>query len=163
MDLVNNVKVDYFVAEKPLESVNGDTVFVYVEQEQIFLGIVDGAGHGPEAHSIAQVCRAFLEENKSTELPALMQALHEKLRGTRGGVAIVGKLDFERLQLRYVGVGNIVLRKFGVVMKREITQGGVLGYNIRVPQERVLQLSRGVMRPRKLERCPMLRGTSLSN
>ena len=143
MDLVNNVKVDYFVAEKPLESVNGDTAFVDVEQEQMFLGIVDGAGHGPEAHSIAQASRAFLEENKSTELPALVQALHEKLRGTRGGVAIVGKLDFEWLQLRYVGVGNIVLRKFGVVMKREITQGGVIGYHVRTPQERMLQLSLG--------------------
>ena len=143
MDLVNNVKVDYFVAEKPLESVNGDTAFVDVEQEQMFLGIVDGAGHGPEAHSIAQACRAFLEENKSTELPALMQALHEKLRGTRGGVALIGKLDFEQLQLRYVGVGNIALRKFGVVMKREITQEGVIGYQIRTPQEKMLQLSPG--------------------
>lgn len=143
MDLVNNIKVDYFVAEKPLESVNGDTVFVDVKQEEMFLGIVDGAGHGPEAHSIAQTCHAFFEENKSTELPALMQALHEKLRGTRGGVAIVGKLDFEQLQLRYVGVGNIALRKFGNVMKRMITQEGVIGYHIRTPQERMLQLSPG--------------------
>ena len=143
MDLVNNIKVDYFVAEKPLESVNGDTVFVDVKQEEMFLGIVDGAGHGPEAHSIAQTCRAFFEENKSTELPALMQSLHEKLCGTRGGVAIVGKLDFERLQLRYVGVGNIVLRKFGVVMKREVTQEGVLGYHVRTLREKMLQLSRG--------------------
>lgn len=143
MDTVNSSNVDYFIAERPLESVNGDIAFVNFEQREIFLGIVDGAGHGPPAHAIAQTSRAFLEENRSTELPALMLALHEKLRGTRGGVAIIGSLDLELLQLRFVGIGNIVLRKFGVITKREITQAGVIGYHVRTPCERVLQLSYG--------------------
>jgi len=143
MDAVNNVDIDYFIAEKPLELLNGDAVFVDIDQKQIFVGIVDGAGHGPEAHSIAQASRAFLEKNKGEELPTLMKALHEELRGTRGGVAIIGKLDIELMQFHYVGVGNIVLRKFGAVLKREIIQRGVIGFHMRTPQERTLQLSCG--------------------
>jgi negative regulator of sigma-B (phosphoserine phosphatase) len=143
MDSVSTVDIDYFVAEKPLESVNGDAAFVNVDQKKIFVGVIDGAGHGPEAHAVAQTARNFLEKNRNEELPSLMQELHEELRGTRGGVAIIGNLDIERLQFRYVGIGNIVLRKFGAELKREIIQGGVIGHHVRTPKERILQLSHG--------------------
>ena len=143
MDLIDNSAVDYFVAEKPLESVNGDAGFISVDEEQLFVGIVDGAGHGPEAHSIAQASCDFLEKNKDVELPDLMNGLHENLRGTRGGVAIIGKLDHEALQFHYVGIGNIVLRKFGNFSERAVTQDGVIGYQIRTPKEKLMQISGG--------------------
>jgi negative regulator of sigma-B (phosphoserine phosphatase) len=143
MDLVNHRAVDYYVEERPLEWVNGDMAFVRGEPGSLFVAIVDGAGHGPEAHAIAQESRSFLEKNADSDLPALMQGLHENLRGTRGGVAIIGKLEIERLQLRYVGIGNIVLRTFGVDTRREVTQQGVIGYQIRTPREKMLQLTRG--------------------
>ena len=61
MDLIDNGAVDYYIAEKPLELVNGDTGFISIEEKQLFVGIVDGAGHGPEAHRIARDSRDFLE------------------------------------------------------------------------------------------------------
>ena len=57
MDLKNNGAIDYFIAEKPLELVNGDTAFISTDEDKLFLGIVDGAGHGPEAHEIALASR----------------------------------------------------------------------------------------------------------
>ena len=143
MDLIDNSAVDYFVAEKPLESVNGDAGFISVDEEQLFVGIVDGAGHGPEAHSIAQASRDFLEKNKDVELPDLMNGLHDNLRGTRGAVAIIGKLYHETSQFHYVGIGNIVLRKFGNTSERAVTQDGVIGYQIRTPKEKFMQISGG--------------------
>jgi serine/threonine protein phosphatase PrpC len=143
MDLIDNGAIDYFVAEKPLESVNGDIGFISVDEEQLFVGIVDGAGHGLEAHRIAQASRDFLEKNKDLALPDLMSGLHENLRGTRGGVAIIGKLDHKALQFRYVGIGNIVLRKFGNSLERAVTQDGVIGYQIRTPKEKLMQISGG--------------------
>ncbi|RLD26012.1 MAG: hypothetical protein DRI70_06245, partial [Bacteroidetes bacterium] len=118
-----------------------DTGFVSFEEEQLFVGIVDGAGHGPEAHSLAQTSRDFIEKNKDMELPDLMSALHENLRGSRGGVALIGKLDYRSLQFRYVGIGNIVLRKFGNSSEQAVTQDGVIGYEIRTPKEKLMQLS----------------------
>jgi len=143
MDLINNNAIDCFVEEKALGSVNGDTGFISVDEEQLFVGIVDGAGHGPEANKISQTSRDFLEKNKNEELPGLMNALHENLCGTRGGVAIIGKLDYGSLQFRYVGIGNIFLRKFGNSSKRAVTQDGVIGYQIRTPQEKLIQFSGG--------------------
>lgn len=143
MDLIDNGAVDYFVAEKPLELVNGDIGFISVDEKQLFVGIVDGAGHGPEAHKIAQTSRDFLEKNKDVELPDLMNGLHENLRGTRGAVAIIGKLDHEASQFHYVGIGNIVLRKFGNSSDRAVTQGGVIGYQVRTPKEKLMQILGG--------------------
>ncbi|WP_028865874.1 PP2C family protein-serine/threonine phosphatase [Psychromonas aquimarina] len=143
MDLTGRNIVDCFIAEKALERVNGDTVFIFFEEDHLFVAIVDGAGHGQEAHSIALICREFILTNKHMDLAALMSELHEKIRGTRGGVAIIGKLDYETRQFRYVGVGNIYLRRFGRFSKHEITQDGVIGYHIRTPQEKVIEMTGG--------------------
>jgi serine/threonine protein phosphatase PrpC len=143
MDLIDNSTIDFFIAEKPLELVNGDTGFINVYEKQLFVGIVDGAGHGLEAHSIAQASRDFIEKNKDTELPELMSKLHNNLRGTRGAVAIIGKLDHDASQFHYVGIGNIVLRKFGNISERAITQDGVIGYQIRTPNEKIMQITSG--------------------
>jgi|TARA_B110000285_G_C15081036_1_gene593514 phosphoserine phosphatase RsbX len=143
MDLSTNFDVDYFIAGRALDQLSGDAALVDVTQEQMFVGVIDGAGHGSRAHTVSQTARTFLEENKNKNLPVLMQALHEELRGTRGGVAIIGKLDVTQLQLTYVGAGNITLRKFGIVSKREKMQGGIIGYQLRTPIERVLQLVHG--------------------
>jgi serine/threonine protein phosphatase PrpC len=143
MDLIDKSAIDYFISEKPLELVNGDIGFINVGDEQLFVGIVDGAGHGPEANIIAQTSRELIEKNKDEELPGIMNTLHEYLRGTRGGVAIIGKLDYGSLQFRYVGMGNTVLRKFGNSSERAVTQDGVIGYQIRTPQEKLMQLSGG--------------------
>jgi negative regulator of sigma-B (phosphoserine phosphatase) len=135
--------LDYYIAERALDRVNGDAGFIRIEDGQLFIGLVDGAGHGPKAHSIAQASRDFLEENRDQELPALMSRLHEELLGSRGGVAIIGKLDSETFQLRYVGIGNIFLRKVGNPSVRAVTQDGVIGYHIRTPREKTMLFSGG--------------------
>lgn len=143
MDLIPHNLLEYSAAEKALESENGDGVFVSAEKEQLFVCIFDGAGHGKEANEITQSSFMFLKKNRHMALPELMMGLHAHLRSTRGGVAIIGKLDYKSLEFRFVGVGNIFLRKFGNHSKRELTQDGVVGYHIRTPQEKSLQMTGG--------------------
>jgi len=143
MDLKDNEILEYFAAENALERVNGDAVFASVENDHLFIGVIDGAGHGPEAHEIAQASCRFLDDNKNLALPDLMSALHESLRGTRGGVAIIGKLNYESLEFSYVGIGNVVLRKVGNTSQRAVMQDGVIGYQIRTPHEKSIQFVPG--------------------
>ncbi len=143
MDIVAENILEYSVAEKALEAVNGDGVFISVDKEQLFVCIVDGAGHGKEANIIAQASLEFLEKNKNMALPDLMSELHKNLLRTRGGVAIIGRLDYESLKFHFVGMGNIFIRKFGKDSKRELTQDGVIGYHIRTPLEKQMQMTRG--------------------
>jgi negative regulator of sigma-B (phosphoserine phosphatase) len=143
MDLAQSEKLDYGVAEKALESVNGDAIFISVEKEHMFIGIVDGAGHGQGANIIANKCLNILESSKTLALPILMERLHEKLKGTYGAVAVIGKLNYASQEFSYVGIGNIFLRVFGTHSKQEITQGGVIGYSIRTPKEKIIKIDTG--------------------
>ncbi len=77
------------------------------------------------------------------ELAPLIKSLHDFIRGSRGCVAIVGSLNLETLQLSYVGVGNICLRKFGDSDSRALLGEGVIGYSISTPQEKQMQLQNG--------------------
>ena len=139
----DNFMFDYYIAEKALEQANGDIGFIRIEDDQWFIGLVDGAGHGIEAHKIAQASRDFLEENRDQELPDLMNGLHKKLLGSIGSVAIVGKLDAKTSEFRYVGIGNICLRTVGQASQRAVTQDGVIGYQIRTLREKTMQMTDG--------------------
>lgn len=143
MALVTKGDVEYFVAERALESVNGDAVFIEDEGDKLFICIFDGAGHGHGAHKIAQIGIQFILQNKHLALPQLMSNLHKKLIGTHGAVAIIGTLCIKTNKFSYVGIGNIFLRVFSSQPKREITQGGVIGYQIRTPKEKYIYLKIG--------------------
>jgi serine phosphatase RsbU (regulator of sigma subunit) len=143
MALTCTLNIDHCIAGNPLESVNGDQAFLTRSDNSVFFGIVDGAGHGQDAHDIAVSACAFLEDNSSLELSKLIQGLHAHLKGGRGGVAIIGSIDLNNAQLSCVGVGNIEMRMFGSQTKRFVMTAGVLGYDIRTPKVQVLPLQAG--------------------
>lgn len=136
MALRNYGQLECFVAERALESLNGDAVFIEEEAGELFIIILDGAGHGEGAYKIARIGIKYIQENNKLKLPALMSGLHKELKGTHGAVAIIGRLNLITKDLYYVSMGNIFLRVFGTKSKREVTQGGVIGYQIRTPKEK---------------------------
>ena len=143
MALTSTLDIEHCIAEKPLESVNGDQAFLTRSDNSVFFGIVDGAGHGQDAHDIAVSACAVLERNSSRELPTLMQDCHAHRKGGRGGIAIIGRIDLNNAQLRCVGVGNIEMRMFDSQTKRLVLTAGVLGYDIRTPKVQILPLQAG--------------------
>ena len=69
--------------------------------------IVDGLGHGSSAFAAAgQALRVFREVH-GARLEEKLRALHEGLRETRGAVAALARVDWERREVRYAGAGNI--------------------------------------------------------
>lgn len=143
MALTNIGGFEFFSVERSLESVSGDAVFIKDEGDNLFICIFDGAGHGESAHKISCIGIRYIQENNHMSLPELMKGLHKKLNGTHGAVAIVGRLNIKEKKLSYVGIGNIFLRIFGETSKREITQGGVIGYQIRTPKEKCITINTG--------------------
>jgi serine/threonine protein phosphatase PrpC len=143
MVVTNTNHLEYFVATRSLETLNGDAVFIDEANDELLIFIFDGAGHGASAHGIAKLAVDFINSNKELGLTQLMNALHSKLQGSHGGVAIIAKLNMISMQLNFVAIGNIFLRVFSEFSKREITQGGVIGYQIRTPKEKSINLSKG--------------------
>jgi serine/threonine protein phosphatase PrpC len=140
---MGTVNIDHYVVSKSLERVNGDAAFISEQEGKIFICIFDGAGHGNGANGITNIAIDYIKKNKNLLLTELMINVHNILKGTHGGVAILAKIDNGKNKLSYVGIGNIFLRVFGKNSKREITQGGVIGYQIRTPKEKTIVIDDG--------------------
>ena len=140
-------KLDYHVAVRPqTDSENGecgDTTFIREFDDELFIGLVDVAGHGKNAHKIAVTCKDYLEKNCHRDLVEIMNGLHKHIQGSRGAVAGIGRLDLKTGKMKYVGVGNTVLRKFGSTSLKLIPRLGMIGYIIPTPKEEIVMLHDG--------------------
>lgn len=124
-------RVDCYMVKRALtlrETDCGDTGVIKEFDGQCFLALVDVLGHGSEAHAVALSAQKYLEQNYRQELIDVMEGLHACLRGTRGAVAALCRLDTETGKLIYVGIGNITVRVLGPKNSRFVSRDGIVGY-----------------------------------
>jgi phosphoserine phosphatase RsbX len=122
------------------EIVSGDTAVIVVQEPGVFLAIADVLGHGPAAHAVAEGVAAYLREQAGPDLAGLMHRLHGRLKGTLGAAVGLCYLEGGSGRLRYVGVGNTLLRRFGSAETRLVSRDGTVGHHMRTPREEFLQL-----------------------
>lgn len=122
--------VDYGFHGKPhfSERLSGDSAIVGISGDVIFAAIIDGLGHGPEAHDVALKAEEFLRVAWSVDLRETMSGLHNALKGTRGAAAGLMVLNATSGLVQYLGVGNTVFRKFGSHPCRLLSTPGIVGY-----------------------------------
>jgi serine phosphatase RsbU (regulator of sigma subunit) len=125
------------------EYLSGDAVVIRPLEQGLFVAIVDVLGHGPEAHELTHVIDAYLARYGSADVSGLMTRLHQHLMGTRGAAVGLCAIDAASGRIDYAGIGNTVLRRFGKVETRFVSQDGVLGQNMRTPLSQTLQLDPG--------------------
>ncbi|EKO40523.1 MAG: Stage II sporulation protein E (SpoIIE) [Solidesulfovibrio magneticus str. Maddingley MBC34] len=113
----------------------GDVGVLVVDTEAAFVALVDVLGHGREADALATEIAAFLRDKSGGELPEVMQALHEHLKGSRGAVAFLGRLDLPTGLFAYVGIGNISAKVFGPQPALRLgSRDGIVGYMMGTPK-----------------------------
>ncbi|HVK37260.1 MAG TPA: SpoIIE family protein phosphatase [Candidatus Kapabacteria bacterium] len=93
--------------------------------------VVDGLGHGDPATQASQEALTAFARTADDASPAeILEELHLSLRSTRGAVAAVASIDFEREEMTYGGVGNIAaMIVCGSETKRLMSHNGTLGGN----------------------------------
>jgi len=121
----------------------GDTGLIKVDHGQCFLGLVDALGHGKRASEVAVAARSYLECHFQDDLVALMQGLHEHLKGTLGAVAAVCRLDIDTGDLSHAGIGNIAVKILGPRAAKIVARDGVIGYRIPSVKEQERKLYPG--------------------
>ena len=139
-------RVDCYLIKRALtlrESDCGDTGVIKEFDGQCFIALVDVLGHGSEAHDVALIAQKYLEQNYCEELVDVMQGLHACLKGTRGAVAALCRLNTETGELIYVGIGNITVRVLGHRKARFVLGDGIVGYMMTTPREQTLKLFAG--------------------
>lgn len=102
--------VDYGLVSIPDNNYNynGDQyILKEYDGDTILLGVVDGPGQGYDAHSIAQTCKQFVENNYRKSLTELMTALNTLMQESNDDVGITCSLA--RIMPRhfeYIGLGD---------------------------------------------------------
>jgi phosphoserine phosphatase RsbX len=131
-----NVTVAHLSIPKSGERVNGDAALVRrTDAGHLLLAVVDALGHGPHAAHAAHAALGCLQEATLEEpLAVLMQALHARLRDTRGAAATLCILRGRVLE--GCAVGNVQLRCLDISVPL-VLSSGVLGQ--RLPKLRVCE------------------------
>jgi serine/threonine protein phosphatase PrpC len=134
--------VAWAIRGRPLagESVSGDAALVVTMSDRTLIAVVDGLGHGPEAHEAAKTACATLEENAAEPLEPLIVLCHQALHRTRGAAISLAAIDHPGGELQWLGIGNVeavVVRAAGGKPSFETVFHfpGVVGY--RLPKLRV--------------------------
>jgi anti-sigma regulatory factor (Ser/Thr protein kinase) len=129
----------------PGETVSGDGAAVALTASGATAMVIDGLGHGLQANEVARAARLTFDRHAALPTQALVQRLHEELRGTRGGAVGVAVLDTARAEVRFCGIGNIacVIVGDGGETKSLVSMSGIVGYDARRFQEFTHPFPRG--------------------
>ncbi len=102
--------VDYGLVSIPDNNYNynGDQyVLKEYDGDSILMGVIDGPGQGYDAHSIAQTCKQFVENNYRKPLPELLTALNTLMKESNDEVGITCSLArITPGKFSYLGLGD---------------------------------------------------------
>jgi anti-sigma regulatory factor (Ser/Thr protein kinase) len=118
----------------PGQPVCGDAWTFRTEGRQGVFVVVDGLGHGSEAHRAAALA---VREPPPPDRPPehLLERAHAELRITRGAAMSVMTLDLDTGRARFSGVGNVAgMLVSPSATKRMVSVAGIVGHNMRKVQ-----------------------------
>ncbi len=120
----------------PTEQLNGDAYLVSNVNAHLCLAVViDGLGHGKEANLASELAKESILLKPDLPLDSLMKHIHNSIRGTRGAVVGLARINTETNKLEFSGIGNIesfVMTSNG--KKTLLSFGGIMGHNMRTPR-----------------------------
>jgi serine/threonine protein phosphatase PrpC len=137
---LGELHVAAFIRSCAGERVSGDAVVIDHRNGKLFLSVIDGLGHGPEAHAVAVRAERFLENGWTVDPLDTLNRLHSELKGTIGAAAGACVLDLPGRIARYAGVGNTVFRTLGSRPARLLSVDGVVGGQMREPKVQTVEL-----------------------
>lgn len=123
-----------------------DLFLVKPNERGVLLAAVDGLGHGSEARQASQKVINMLETEVDKSLIALIEDCHEEIKGSRGVVLSIARINSSNSELSWLSVGNVegILMNKDAENEQRITQlvlrSGVVGYtlpSLRVSVEKI--------------------------
>jgi anti-sigma regulatory factor (Ser/Thr protein kinase) len=135
----------FFIRPCRGERLSGDVALVERRGDTLFVAIIDALGHGPDAHAIAEKAARSLKGAWTPDLEQTVRELHEALKSTDGAAAGLCMVNVAKHNVRYVGVGNTVIRTVGNGERTVFSTPGTLGHQMRTPREQHLSIEPGAL------------------
>lgn len=113
---------------------------IHVHQDELLIGVIDGAGHGDEAAATSQLASALLKRHAGNSLDSILKYCHDGLCGARGAAISVAAFNTETSEMTWAGIGNVegafLCRKDATRILREtlLLRNGVVGYRFSAPR-----------------------------
>ena len=121
----------------------GDVGLIEFDDECFLAALIDGLGHGVYARQAALLAKEYIHENISAPLNILISGMHEHIKGTRGAVAAIIRIDLESGCLLYSGIGNISAKLLKNEIIKLVPKDGVVGYIMSTPVQKEYKISKG--------------------
>jgi len=125
-----SMKIEIITIPKEGETENGDAYFVREADDSTTLAVIDGIGHGTEAHLASQTAVECLEGCCGQDLVDAIKECHAALQSTRGAVIGIARIVDECI--RFSGVGNITALKVREGESHFTSMNGIVGRNLKV-------------------------------
>jgi len=128
----SRVAVGFAGAAHPGESVSGDAWAVEQAAARTMLLLVDGLGHGIVAADAAREAVRLFRDNVRHAPAAIVQALHDGLRSTRGAAVAVTEIAWAAGVVKFAGLGNVSAVIMTPDTRRHlVSQNGTAGHAAR--------------------------------
>jgi anti-sigma regulatory factor (Ser/Thr protein kinase) len=129
--LLGTVAVPY-----PGEPLSGDAWAAEHENGRSTVLVVDGLGHGQQAHAAARTAIAAFAVRRREAPVTVLEDLHMALKPTRGAAVAVTEIDRRRGLLRFAGLGNVAATVVSAGRTRSlVSMHGTAGHDVRRFQE----------------------------
>lgn len=89
------------------EAVCGDAWHLTWDGPRLTATLIDGLGHGPQAHEAAELGVAAAADAGTRSADDVINQMHTRMSRSRGGAAAVFAYDGETRQGQFAGIGNI--------------------------------------------------------
>ncbi|EIT87433.1 Phosphoserine phosphatase rsbX [Fictibacillus macauensis ZFHKF-1] len=103
----DKIAVSSFQKPKKGNEQCGDSFYCLETPDYFICAVADGLGSGVMARAASQAAITVVAEHHHLELDELMHLCNNNLKGTRGAVLSIFKIDFRDHRVLYAGVGNI--------------------------------------------------------
>lgn len=121
---------------KVTRDVSGDTYLIQETARTALIAVIDGLGSGREAARASGRAREQIMTLDEDPLPHIFQVCHQALRGTRGAVMAILRIDFQAGDIVFAGVGNISIHvQSSVDSIKPISRNGIVGHRLPRVQE----------------------------
>lgn len=141
----------------PGEAVCGDAWNVLSDAKGLTVVVIDGLGHGPDAHRASVAGLQVAYANRGRTPTELIERMHDVMRPTRGAAVAVAQIDLAAARVVFAGIGNISACVLGADAldasalgggsraRQLISHNGIVGHTVRKIQEFDAPWERGAM------------------
>lgn len=138
-----NVTIGSAGRPRPGEADCGDQWTVLSDGPRHLAVLADGLGHGPLAALAARAVVSFVTAHASEPLAPIVWSCHRAVSHTRGAALALLRIDPQREEATFVGVGNVELAALSEDRVRPVPVPGVVGGRLRKVTEMRMGLSAG--------------------